>query len=342
MLIDGQKWACEACIRGHRVTSCKHHDRPLIRIKRKGRPFATCTVCHSTPCTAPSEHARAKREAELKTPSKVTQTQHTQLPTHERELGSHENNTHLDALGLGILGKQRGPSRCAIGKKAAHGRLYPRHHNPHGFLPIAPRPSDKDAQGASSQSSTRISRSGSTSASASESHTPVYHESSSRRGSALTADWSGSEGSGPESSLRTQSTTFLARNFSTPQDSTIQSFARSAPEDFALDPLLVEHTFDPMYSLLPSTISGAQMAQTVPMISPLEGSNPFDTPLDPSLTLNDSLGGYLESMDIDVTEGLSDEVFHIEDWSRYMWSPETGFEHLDTGFPPATLPPVTQ
>lgn len=91
-------------------------DRPLIRIKRKGRPFATCTVCQSTPCTAPSEHARAKREAELKTPSKVTQTQHTQLPTHERELGSHENNTHLDALSLGILGKQRGPSRCAIGK----------------------------------------------------------------------------------------------------------------------------------------------------------------------------------------------------------------------------------
>lgn len=25
MLIDGQKWACEACIRGHRVSSCKHH-----------------------------------------------------------------------------------------------------------------------------------------------------------------------------------------------------------------------------------------------------------------------------------------------------------------------------
>ncbi|KAJ5750159.1 hypothetical protein N7533_007187 [Penicillium manginii] len=283
MLIDGQKWACEACIRGHRVTSCKHHDRPLIRIKRKGRPFATCTVCHSTPCTAPSEHARAKREAELKTPS----------------------------------------------KKAAHGRLYPRHHNPHGFLPIAPRPNGKDAQGASSrnsagpqssQSSARISRSGSTSASASESHTPVYPESSSRRGSALTADWSGSEGSGPESGHLTKSTTYLARNLSTPQDNTIPSYARSGAEDFALDPLLIEHTFDPI---------------------PLEGSNPFETPLDPSLTLNDSLG-YLENMDIDVTEGLSDEVFHIEDWSRYMWSPETGFEHLDTGFPPVTLPPVTQ
>lgn len=25
MLIDGEKWACEACVRGHRVTTCKHH-----------------------------------------------------------------------------------------------------------------------------------------------------------------------------------------------------------------------------------------------------------------------------------------------------------------------------
>ncbi|KAJ5591284.1 hypothetical protein N7450_005256 [Penicillium hetheringtonii] len=312
MLIDGQKWACEACIRGHRVTSCKHHDRPLIRIKRKGRPFATCTVCQSTPCTAPSEHARAKREAELKTPT----------------------------------------------KKAAHARLYPRHHNPHGFLPIAPRPStssksDKRASATSQHSvetlssSTRVSRSGSTSASASvsESHTPIYPDSSSRRDSALTADWSGSEGSGTESSSRTRSTTTkaMSRTSSAAQTSSASSqpFLRSAPENLTLDPLLVEHTFDPMYSLLPSTISGSEMAQTIPMISPLEGGNPFDIPMDPSLTLNDSLG-YLENMDVDLTEGFPDEVFHVEDWSRYMWSPETGFEHLDTGFPPVTLPPVTQ
>ncbi|KAJ6011532.1 hypothetical protein N7451_002944 [Penicillium sp. IBT 35674x] len=66
MLIDGQKWACEACIRGH--------HRPLIRIKRKGRPFATCSVCQATPCISPTDHARQKRETELKHP-KVTQTQ---------------------------------------------------------------------------------------------------------------------------------------------------------------------------------------------------------------------------------------------------------------------------
>jgi hypothetical protein len=51
----------------------------LIRIKRKGRPFATCSICHATPCSSPSEHARQRREAELKS-SKVTQTYTTITP----------------------------------------------------------------------------------------------------------------------------------------------------------------------------------------------------------------------------------------------------------------------
>ncbi|RAK75396.1 putative Cu-dependent DNA-binding protein [Aspergillus fijiensis CBS 313.89] len=66
MLIDGEKWACEACVRGHRVTTCKHHDRPLIHINRKGRPFATCSVCNCTPCEAPEDHAKLKREADAR------------------------------------------------------------------------------------------------------------------------------------------------------------------------------------------------------------------------------------------------------------------------------------
>ncbi|ODM17618.1 hypothetical protein SI65_07293 [Aspergillus cristatus] len=66
MLINGQKYSCEACIRGHRVTTCKHHDRPLTKINRKGRPFSTCSICHRTPCAVPDEHARLKREVESK------------------------------------------------------------------------------------------------------------------------------------------------------------------------------------------------------------------------------------------------------------------------------------
>jgi hypothetical protein len=30
MLIDGEKWACEACVRGHRVSTCKHHGAFLL------------------------------------------------------------------------------------------------------------------------------------------------------------------------------------------------------------------------------------------------------------------------------------------------------------------------
>ncbi|KAI9367110.1 copper fist DNA binding domain-containing protein [Aspergillus egyptiacus] len=69
MLIDGEKWACEACIRGHRVFTCKHHDRPLTRINRKGRPFSTCSICNCTPCTSPDEHNRLKRAAEQRSQS---------------------------------------------------------------------------------------------------------------------------------------------------------------------------------------------------------------------------------------------------------------------------------
>ena len=45
MLIDGEKWACEACVRGHRVSSCHHNSRPLTHINKKGRPIAQCAHC---------------------------------------------------------------------------------------------------------------------------------------------------------------------------------------------------------------------------------------------------------------------------------------------------------
>lgn len=117
-----------------------------------------------------------------------------------------------------------------------------------------------------------------------------------------------------------------------------QSLSRSAPDTLALDPMFGRDMFDPLYSLLPSTssVSEAPMAQTAPLISPLDGANSFEFPLDPALTLDNAALGYLDDI-LDVTEGLSEDVFHVEDWSRYMWSPETGFEHLDTVYPPVTV-----
>ena len=37
MIINNQKYSCEACIRGHRVTTCKHHGMlpPCLVIQSK-------------------------------------------------------------------------------------------------------------------------------------------------------------------------------------------------------------------------------------------------------------------------------------------------------------------
>src|ERR1700733_13571948 len=35
----------ESCIKGHRSSSCKHSDRPLFEIKKKGRPVSQCEKC---------------------------------------------------------------------------------------------------------------------------------------------------------------------------------------------------------------------------------------------------------------------------------------------------------
>ena len=37
MLIKGEKYACDACVRGHRVSNCRHADRPLQHINKKAR-----------------------------------------------------------------------------------------------------------------------------------------------------------------------------------------------------------------------------------------------------------------------------------------------------------------
>lgn len=153
-------------------------------------------------------------------------------------------------------------------------------------------------------------------------------------------EWSGSEGSGNEScggnyALPSTSSAMAALSVSADISRTgsSQSIARSGQDTLTLDPTMCENMFDPMYTLAPasSSVSAAGLVQNVPLISPLEGTNPFDFPLDPALTLDDGALEYLDDMDL--TEGLTDEVFHVEDWSRYMWSPETGFEHLDTGYP---------
>lgn len=45
VLVSDKKYACETCIKGHRSSACKHTDRPLFEIKKKGRPVTQCEHC---------------------------------------------------------------------------------------------------------------------------------------------------------------------------------------------------------------------------------------------------------------------------------------------------------
>ncbi|KIL70601.1 hypothetical protein M378DRAFT_155533 [Amanita muscaria Koide BX008] len=45
VFVDDRKFACESCIKGHRSSSCRHANRPLFEIKRKGRPVSQCDKC---------------------------------------------------------------------------------------------------------------------------------------------------------------------------------------------------------------------------------------------------------------------------------------------------------
>ncbi|KAL2689045.1 hypothetical protein Neosp_003096 [[Neocosmospora] mangrovei] len=46
MITNGEKYACESCIRGHRVAQCQHTDRPLQHVGKKG--LHTKCKCGST------------------------------------------------------------------------------------------------------------------------------------------------------------------------------------------------------------------------------------------------------------------------------------------------------
>ncbi|KAI0320393.1 copper fist DNA binding domain-containing protein [Amylostereum chailletii] len=45
VFLNDKKYSCEPCIKGHRSSTCKHTDRPLFEIKKKGRPVTQCEHC---------------------------------------------------------------------------------------------------------------------------------------------------------------------------------------------------------------------------------------------------------------------------------------------------------
>ncbi|KAF2130445.1 hypothetical protein P153DRAFT_366032 [Dothidotthia symphoricarpi CBS 119687] len=56
-VIDGEKWACSSCIKGHRVSGCNHNERELHHINPKGRPVKQCEHCRGAR-KSKSHHAK--------------------------------------------------------------------------------------------------------------------------------------------------------------------------------------------------------------------------------------------------------------------------------------------
>lgn len=58
MIIEGEKWACESCVRGHRVSNCTHAGERYFRIYKPNQPpppqFLGCCPAlpqiHARPC----------------------------------------------------------------------------------------------------------------------------------------------------------------------------------------------------------------------------------------------------------------------------------------------------
>ncbi|GAA6014518.1 hypothetical protein JCM10207_001633 [Rhodosporidiobolus poonsookiae] len=69
MIIDGIKYSCEPCVRGHRQANCKHSDRPLQEIKRRGRPITACEECREARkqnnCHRSCKHCTIKSKSEI-------------------------------------------------------------------------------------------------------------------------------------------------------------------------------------------------------------------------------------------------------------------------------------
>ncbi|KAF8174793.1 copper fist DNA binding domain-containing protein, partial [Mycena galopus ATCC 62051] len=45
VFINDKKFSWQACIKGHRASTCSHSDRPLFEVPRKGRPRSQCEKC---------------------------------------------------------------------------------------------------------------------------------------------------------------------------------------------------------------------------------------------------------------------------------------------------------
>ncbi|KAH6605724.1 copper-sensing transcription factor [Trichoderma cornu-damae] len=124
-LINGQKMACEPCIRGHRSTKCTHaNERLMVPVRKPGRPLSSCPHPASRPCTcaavtaaipkkqkcrcgtseqAPGPKTDQETSNGLVTPPSPSPKMTATTPTYRVQKASSKNGSgrkHIDPAGL--------------------------------------------------------------------------------------------------------------------------------------------------------------------------------------------------------------------------------------------------
>ncbi|KAG6820487.1 hypothetical protein H0H93_016549 [Arthromyces matolae] len=131
VLLNGNKYACETCIKGHRSSNCRHTDRPLFEIKKKGRPVTQCDHCRQLRKTK-QVHVKCICEAkEDHQPAQSgTKKGHTKIPDcatfpnglpQALEASVAESSSDSDIGGLRIKKcncKETGACHCCIPRKS--------------------------------------------------------------------------------------------------------------------------------------------------------------------------------------------------------------------------------
>ncbi|KAJ3825385.1 hypothetical protein EV361DRAFT_138243 [Lentinula raphanica] len=133
VLFNDKKYACETCIKGHRSSGCKHTDRALYEIKKKGRPVTQCEQCRElrktkqvhVKCICPKRDGSERASSgNLKGLSKTLQkpafpnglpqvslaTQHLSETSSDSEFGSLSSCRHAG-----------GNCRCSLSRRASRG-----------------------------------------------------------------------------------------------------------------------------------------------------------------------------------------------------------------------------
>lgn len=137
-VIDGIKFSCAACVKGHRSANCPHGDRPLIEIAKKGRPSTQCDRCrelrrtkqlHSKcVCLRPCTCGNPGPACICNPPQPVT----TDVKPPKRRVSSANSR------------KPQGPHDTEHGHVASHRNLYDPYAVP-GKLPVSQLPDRKRA-----------------------------------------------------------------------------------------------------------------------------------------------------------------------------------------------------